>query len=85
MNKTTLQGSSGPITDYEVLTTALIIKKGDNGMYSTKIGPAAIGVSQCESMPEMPVLSVALEDGTIILEFNSDFPLLFKEAIKLWK
>lgn len=85
MNKTTLKGSMGDIKNFEVLTTSTVFKHTSDGNVSMRTVPAVLSISQYESRPDVPILSISQGGTTIILEFNSDFPLLFEEGIKLWK
>lgn len=85
MNKSTLHTENGSVKSFEVLTGATIIRDKADGTYSSMRMPAILAVNQFEVRPDEPTLSIGLGDRTIILEFNSDFPLLFEEGIKLWK
>lgn len=84
MNRKTLQSPRGKIECIDVLTTGTVIKDEENGCVSVRKHPALLTLSLFETISE-PTLSISLGDMTIVVEFNSDFPLLFEEGIKLWK
>ena len=85
MEKITLKSPVGDIKSIEVLTESTVIKDTPNGKVSMEKRTAVLGINHIESKSDEPILSVGLGDMAIILKFNSDFPLLFEEGIKLWK
>ena len=85
MDRKTIQCSRGKIKCVDVLTTVTVIKDEPDGSVSMCKHPALLTLSLFETIPDEPALSISIGDMTIVVEFNSDFPLLFEEGIKLWK
>lgn len=82
MEKAIIKGlSDDKITNIEVTATGHIMTDKQH-LFDL---PAILTIAQDESMPDRPVLSMTINNITMILEFNSDFPLLFKEGIKLYE
>ena len=85
MNSRTIRGPKGKIKCIEVTTTGAVIKDESDESISMCRCPALLTIAQLELISDEPILSISVEDMTIILDFNSDFPLLFAEGIKIWK